>query len=261
MNGSSDRRQQDNQRRAKQWYHGRATGCCGNRWAVLRSPVAARRFPAYCAATEQRGSPQSNMLICVHVTYLETSKAIPATDSGGLQGWEMLRIPHCLDQWFPKCAPRRPWEPRLPHRGAAKYYIIFIFSSMSLDATSRGPGAKHLATVCRSLCKWPVSKIASTEYCYDQVRWSFEVFFLVRPFKRDRVLLDSNKRCESENKEGTSSANGKSVKKRKIENMMTAIWTSVLHRQKSLAKRDRNVFCVWKFWHQSACYQVSRNAI
>jgi hypothetical protein len=31
----------------------------------------------------------------------------------------------------------------------------------------------------------------------------------------DRFLLNSNKRCESENKEGTSSASGKSVKKRK----------------------------------------------
>jgi hypothetical protein len=30
-----------------------------------------------------------------------------------------------------------------------------------------------------------------------------------------RFLLNSNKRCESENKEGTSSTNGKSVKKRK----------------------------------------------
>jgi hypothetical protein len=31
----------------------------------------------------------------------------------------------------------------------------------------------------------------------------------------DRFLLNSNKRCESENKEGTSSTSGKSVKKRK----------------------------------------------
>jgi hypothetical protein len=33
--------------------------------------------------------------------------------------------------------------------------------------------------------------------------------------KRDRFLLNSNKRCESENKEGTSSTSGKSLKKRK----------------------------------------------
>jgi hypothetical protein len=31
----------------------------------------------------------------------------------------------------------------------------------------------------------------------------------------DRFLLNSNKHCESENKEGTSSTGGKSVKKRK----------------------------------------------
>jgi hypothetical protein len=31
----------------------------------------------------------------------------------------------------------------------------------------------------------------------------------------DRFLLNSNKRCESENKEGTSPTSGKSVKKRK----------------------------------------------
>jgi hypothetical protein len=35
------------------------------------------------------------------------------------------------------------------------------------------------------------------------------------PFKNVSVLLNSNKRCETENKEGTSSASGKSVKKRK----------------------------------------------
>jgi hypothetical protein len=34
----------------------------------------------------------------------------------------------------------------------------------------------------------------------------------------DRFLLNSNKRCESENKEGTSSTSGKSVKKRKNRN-------------------------------------------
>jgi hypothetical protein len=30
--------------------------------------------------------------------YKEKSKAIPLVDRGGLQGYEMLRIPHCLDQ-------------------------------------------------------------------------------------------------------------------------------------------------------------------
>jgi hypothetical protein len=39
--------------------------------------------------------------------------------------------------------------------------------------------------------------------------------FFECPFKNDRVLLNSNKHCESENKEGTSSISGKNVKKRK----------------------------------------------
>jgi hypothetical protein len=33
---------------------------------------------------------------------------------------------HCVRQWFPKSAPQRPLELRLPHRGAARYYPIFI---------------------------------------------------------------------------------------------------------------------------------------
>jgi hypothetical protein len=49
-------------------------------------------------------------------------------------------------------------------------------------------------------------------------------FFSYALLKMDRFLLNSNKRCESENNEGTSSTSGKSVK-----------------------KRGRNVFCVWKF--------------
>jgi hypothetical protein len=44
----------------------------------------------------------------------------------------------------------------------------------------------------------------------------FEVFFFsYAHFKMDRILLNRNKRCESENKEGTSTTSGKSVKKRK----------------------------------------------
>jgi hypothetical protein len=47
--------------------------------------------------------------------------------------------------------------------------------------------------------------------------WSSQVKFLNNIFsyallKMDRFLLNSNKRCESENKEGTSSTSGKSVK-------------------------------------------------
>jgi hypothetical protein len=40
-------------------------------------------------------------------------------------------------------------------------------------------------------------------------------FFLYTLLKMDRFLLNSHKRSESENKEGTSSTSGKSVKKRK----------------------------------------------
>jgi hypothetical protein len=60
------------------------------------------------------------------------------------------------------------------------------------------------------------------------------------PLKRDRFLLNSGKRSESGNKEGTSTTSGKSVKKSKHRNMMTANWTLVLRRQKSMA----NAFCI-----------------
>jgi hypothetical protein len=40
-------------------------------------------------------------------------------------------------------------------------------------------------------------------------------FFSYAILKMDRFLLNSNKRCEIENKEGTSSTSGKSVKRRK----------------------------------------------
>jgi hypothetical protein len=69
-------------------------------------------------------------------------------------------------------------------------------------------------------------------------------FFSYALLKITRFLLNGNKRCESENKEGTSSNSGKSVKERKNENMMTAVWALVLRRQKSMAKRGRNMFCV-----------------
>jgi Fe-S cluster assembly ATPase SufC len=41
------------------------------------------------------------------------------------------------------------------------------------------------------------------------------IFFSYAPLKMDRFLQNSNKRCESENKEGTSPTSGKSEKKRK----------------------------------------------
>jgi hypothetical protein len=43
----------------------------------------------------------------------------------------------------------------------------------------------------------------------------FKVFILVCLLEMDRFLLNSNKCCESENKEGTSPTSGKSVTKRK----------------------------------------------
>jgi hypothetical protein len=56
----------------------------------------------------------------------------------------------------------------------------------------------------------------------------FEVFFfLYALLKMDQFLLNSNKHCESENKEGTLSTSGKSVKKHK-NRKLTAIWTLVL---------------------------------
>jgi 23S rRNA maturation mini-RNase III len=72
----------------------------------------------------------------------------------------------------------------------------------------------------------------------------FKCLFSYALLKMDRFLLNSNKRCDSQNKKGTSSTSGKSVKKCKIENMMAAIWTLVSRRQKSMAKRGRNAFCV-----------------
>jgi hypothetical protein len=42
-----------------------------------------------------------------------------------------------------------------------------------------------------------------------------EVFLSYALLKMDRFLLNSSKRCESENKEGTSPTSAKSVKKRK----------------------------------------------
>jgi hypothetical protein len=80
---------------------------------------------------------------------------------------------------------------------------------------------------------------------------ALEVFFFSYALlKMDRFLLNSNKRCESENKEGTSSTSGKRVKKRK-------------HRKYNDSYLDFGFMStevdgdVRKFWHQSACYQVS----
>jgi hypothetical protein len=56
----------------------------------------------------------------------------------------------------------------------------------------------------------------------------------------DWFLLNSNKRCESENTEGTSSTSGKIVKKRKNRKYdHSYFWALVLRRQKAMAKRGR----------------------
>jgi hypothetical protein len=47
------------------------------------------------------------------------------------------------------------------------------------------------------------------------IKSSLKHFFSFALLKMARFLLNSNKRCESENKDGTSSTSGKSVKKRK----------------------------------------------
>jgi hypothetical protein len=57
----------------------------------------------------------------------------------------------------------------------------------------------------------------------------------------DRFLLNSNMRCESENKEGMSSASGKSVKKRKNRKYDDSYLDFGFM---SMAKRGSNVFCV-----------------
>jgi hypothetical protein len=64
--------------------------------------------------------------------------------------------------------------------------FVSIFNSMSLDETSSGAGANHLAIVCGSLCKWPFSEIVSTEYFYE-VKF-MKYFFLICPFKNGSVF-------------------------------------------------------------------------
>jgi hypothetical protein len=42
--------------------------------------------------------------------YKKSSKAIPVTGCGRIEGWEMLRIPHCLDSRLTvNCLTARYW--------------------------------------------------------------------------------------------------------------------------------------------------------
>src|SRR6218665_4150263 len=46
--------------------------------------------------------------------------------------YNIIYIIYCIDQWFPNCEPRLPWEPWLPPRRAAKFFkklsfIIILF--------------------------------------------------------------------------------------------------------------------------------------
>src|SRR6218665_1099804 len=36
--------------------------------------------------------------------------------------YNIIYIIYCIDQWFPNCEPRLPWEPWLPPRGAAQFF-------------------------------------------------------------------------------------------------------------------------------------------
>jgi tRNA U34 5-methylaminomethyl-2-thiouridine-forming methyltransferase MnmC len=72
----------------------------------------------------------------------------------------------------------------------------------------------------------------------------------------DQFLLNSNKRCKSENKQATLSTSGKSVKKcknRKYDDSYLDFgFTSI---EVNGEERAQCVLCM-KFWHQITCYQV-----
>jgi hypothetical protein len=72
----------------------------------------------------------------------------------------------------------------------------------------------------------------------------------------DRFLLNSNNRCESENKEGTSSTSGRSVKKRKNRKHDSYLDFDFTLTEVDDEERPQCVLCM-KVLHQSACYQVS----
>jgi hypothetical protein len=83
----------------------------------------------------------------------------------------------------------------------------------------------------------------------------FEVFFLSYALLiMDRFLLNSNRRCESEDKEGTSSTSGKNVKKRRKrkydDSYLDFGFTST---EVDGEQRPQCVLCMKVF----ACYQVS----
>jgi hypothetical protein len=49
-------------------------------------------------------------------------KAIPVTDRAGLYGYEMLRIPHCLDSWL-ILKQRRCSTPQKQHFSTSDIYF------------------------------------------------------------------------------------------------------------------------------------------
>jgi hypothetical protein len=84
-----------------------------------------------------------------------------------------------------------------------------------------------------------VFEIMSTHFVVIKSSEVLKYFFSYALSKMDLLLLNSNKRCESEDQSVIRVR--RSVK---IENMMTALWALVLRRQKSMEKTSRNVFCV-----------------
>jgi hypothetical protein len=68
----------------------------------------------------------------------------------------------------------------------------------------------------------------------------------------DRFLLNSNKRCESENKEGTSSTSGKSVKKHKNRTLAKNYWLFKMYLLEFDIGRLGNI------WIQQGCRELKK---
>jgi hypothetical protein len=114
---------------------------------------------------------------------------------------------HALVESFTECPPRRPWEPILPQSGAEKYYAIFIILFPFSIQCHR---TRHLAELVQTtyilFTEAPVNGRFRRSYQLNIVviktsevlKYFFSYIFL----KMDRFLLNSNKICESENKEG-----------------------------------------------------------
>jgi hypothetical protein len=75
---------------------------------------------------------------------------------------------------------------------------------------------------------------------------AFEIFFFSYALlKMDRFLLNNNKRYESENKGGTSSTSGKSVKKRK-NRKCDNIFGPWFYIDTSRCRREAAMCCVYE---------------